>query len=64
MPPGFDTSAPKKNDGRSHVGMENTKRRIRELCGGEIKIESTVGKGTTATVTLPKEGQHHENTVS
>ena len=61
---GFDTSAPKKNDGRSHVGMENTKRRIRELCGGEIKIESTVGKGTTATVTLPKEGQHHENTVS
>lgn len=60
---GFDMTAPKKDDGRSHVGMENTKRRIKEMCGGEVLIESAVGEGTTATVRLPKEEQHHENTV-
>ena len=61
---GFDVSAPLKDDGRTHVGMDNTKRRIKEMCGGEIKIESTLGKGTTATVILPKEGQNFEDTVS
>ena len=61
---GFDTKAKRPNDGRSRVGMENTRRRIKEMCGGEIKIESAVGKGTTATVILPKEGQRNENTMS
>ena len=60
---GFDTEAPKKDDGRSHVGMENTRRRIKEMCGGEVIITSTVGEGTVATVILPKEEQHHEDTV-
>ncbi len=61
---GFDTAAPLKQDGRSHVGMENTRQRVKELCGGEIRVESTIGQGTTATIILPKEGQPHENTVS
>ena len=61
---GFDTSAQKPRDGRSHVGMENTKRRIAEMCSGEIIIESAVGKGTVAKVILPKEGQHNEDTLS
>ena len=61
---GFDTSAEKKDDGRSHVGMENTRKRIREMCGGKVKIESKVGEGTVATVVLPKEGQNNEDTVS
>ncbi len=61
---GFDTSAPKKDDGRSHVGMENTRRRLKEMCGGEVKIESTPGEGTVATAILPKEGQKNEDTVS
>ena len=61
---GFETSAERKDDGRSHVGMENTIRRVKDMCGGEIRIESTVGEGTTATVILPKEGQPNENTVS
>ncbi len=57
---GFDVTAEKKDDGRSHVGMENTRRRIRDMCGGEVKTESTVGEGTTATVILPKS---HQNRV-
>ena len=61
---GFDTTAEKKNDGRSHVGMENTVRRVNDMCGGEVRIESKVGEGTVARVILPKEGQPDENTVS
>ena len=61
---GFDTGAEKKDDGRSHVGMENTIRRIKEMCSGEVRIESKIGEGTVAAVILPKEGQNNENTVS
>ena len=53
---GFDTEQ-KKNDGRSHVGMENTRRRLKELCNAEVIITSVVGEGTVATVLLPKEDQ-------
>ena len=60
---GFDQNAPKQNDGKSHVGMENTKKRLHDMCGGEVKIESVVGEGTTATVILPKEEQPNENIV-
>ena len=60
---GFDVNE-QKNDGRSHIGMENTKKRLRDMCGGEVRIESVVGEGTTATVILPKEEQPNENTVS
>ena len=59
---GFDVNK-RKNDGRSHIGMENTCRRIKDICGGEVIIESVVGEGTTARVILPKEGQKHEDTV-
>ena len=69
---GFDVNAARelqetKSDGRSHVGMENTKRRIAEMCGGSVVIESTPGEGTVATVILPKSGQRggaNENSVS
>ncbi len=54
---GFDTTAARKDDGRSHVGMENTRTRLKEMCGGEILTESTVGEGTVVTITLPKEEQ-------
>ena len=42
---------------RSHIGMENTKRRIREMCGGEIVTESKIDEGTTVRIILPKAGQ-------
>ena len=57
---GFDVEATRGNqetDGRSHVGMENTKRRIKEMCGGEVVIESTIDVGTTARLILPKDNQ-------
>ncbi len=59
---GFDTTEV-KNDGRSHIGMDNVRRRIKEMCGGSVRIESKIGEGTVATVTLPKEGQNNEDPV-
>ena len=61
---GFDTSAPPKQDNKSHVGMDNTRMRLREMCGGDVIIDSTVNEGTTATIILPKEGQKIENIMS
>ena len=51
---GFDPEAPGKDDGRSHVGMENTKKRLMDMCNADIVIESKVGEGTTARVIIPK----------
>ena len=59
---GFDTEQ-KKDDGRSHVGMENTRKRLKDMCGADVIITSVVGEGTVATVMLPKEEQNNENTV-
>lgn len=51
---GFDTSKPIEDDGRSHVGMENVKQRLKELCDADVIIESEIGVGTTATIRIPK----------
>ncbi|MBQ3841097.1 MAG: histidine kinase [Ruminiclostridium sp.] len=61
---GYDTTAEKKDDGRSHVGMENTKKRLKDMCGADITITSEVGVGTTVTVTIPKKEETNEDTVS
>ena len=50
---GFDPSVP-KNDGKSHVGIENVRQRLTNMCGGTLSIESEVGKGTLATIVIPK----------
>ena len=36
------------------MGMENTKKRLQEMCGGEVIITSEIGKGTVAKVIIPK----------
>lgn len=51
---GFDTSVPIEDDGRSHVGMENVRQRLKELCNADVIIESEIGKGTTAAIRIPK----------
>ena len=51
---GFDVNAPQKDDGRSHIGMENIKKRLKDMCSAEIVIESEPGRGTTAKVIIPK----------
>lgn len=52
---GFDVNAPLTDNKKSHVGIENTRSRFESIMGGELDIQSEVGKGTTVTVTLPKD---------
>ena len=44
-----------RTDGHSHVGIANVRERLSAMCGGTLDIQSTVGGGTTATITIPKE---------
>lgn len=57
---GFDINEV-KNDGRSHIGMENTKKRLYDMCNGEVIIESEIGKGTTVRVIIPDTKSDEEN---
>ncbi len=60
---GFDTSAPRKEDGRSHVGIENTRKRLKDMCGADVITTSVIGEGTTVKVVLPKEVHNNENAL-
>ena len=53
---GFDPTKP-KDDGKRHVGIENVRQRLFNMCGGTLSIESEVGKGTLATIIIPKGGK-------
>ena len=50
---GFDVEET-VDDGRQHLGIKNTRYRIREMTGGSLTIESTPGKGTTVKIRIPK----------
>jgi len=51
---GFDVNE-QKNDGRSHVGMNNIKARLKEMLGARVEFESAEGVGTKVTIIIPKE---------
>ena len=44
-----------KQDGRSHIGIENVRNRLSAMCNGTLRIESEIDVGTTATISIPKE---------
>ena len=51
--PGFDPNE-SKNDGLSHMGLNNVRQRLQRICGGKLEVWSEPGKGTTVTMILPK----------
>ena len=51
---GFDTTVPPADDTRSHVGIVNVRQRLKEMVDGTLEIDSEIGKGTVATVRIPK----------
>ncbi len=51
---GFDINE-QKNDGRSHVGMDNIKTRLKETLNARVDFSSTIGVGTKVTIVIPKE---------
>ena len=54
--PGFQPEVTPQ-DGRSHIGIQNVRSRLKWACGGTLRIESAPGRGTVATIVLPKEGE-------
>lgn len=51
---GFDTEKLSETEsGHKHIGIANTKERLRAICKGEMKIESTPDKGTRVTIIIP-----------
>lgn len=50
---GFDPDAPLKQDEEHvHVGLTNVRSRLKKMTGGQMMIESTLGKGTKVTVRI------------
>ncbi len=50
---GFDVDE-KKNDGRSHVGVSNIRKRLEEIMHADIETESEIGGGTVVVIKIPK----------
>ena len=41
-------------ENRGHVGLRNTRERIRFMCHGDLTVRSRPGKGTKVTISIPK----------
>lgn len=50
---GFDPDAPYSTDG-THIGIQNVRERIEDMCGGTLTVESEMGKGTAVTIRIPR----------
>lgn len=49
---GFDTEAA-PDQTRTHIGIENVRRRLRDMCGGTLEVKSMTGVGTRVTMRIP-----------
>ena len=47
---GFDT----ENKNIYHIGVKSTIKRLNMMCNGTLTIESEIGKGTRALITIPR----------
>ena len=53
---GFDPQ--NKDIDKPHIGIENVRYRLNNMCGGTLTIDSVVGQGTVAVITVPRGGQN------
>lgn len=44
-------------DSRSHIGIQNVRKRLKDISGGTLIITSALNVGTSAVITIPKEGK-------
>lgn len=52
---GFDVNNPvKSDDGRSHVGMNNVRDRLKQMCNATTTIESSPGNGCRTEIFIPE----------
>ena len=57
---GFDAEED-KNDGKTHIGIENVRKRLWAMMNATLDIFSKKGSGTKAVIKLPKEGKNNDN---
>ncbi|MEE0060786.1 MAG: histidine kinase [Acutalibacteraceae bacterium] len=48
------TKPPEYKDNRSHIGLDNVRKRVESMCKGEVLFVSTPNIGTTVYMSLPK----------
>lgn len=57
---GFDekalSEARSEEEGKKHIGIPNTKKRLELMCAGSLAIHSTPGQGTVCEISIPKRG--------
>ena len=53
---GFDPDQ-KADDQETHIGLQNVKERIEQMCGGKMILQSEIGQGTTVTLLIPDSAQ-------
>jgi len=48
-----------------YIGIKNVTERIQSMCGGSLKVDSVIGRGTVITITIPrKEGEKTDENSS
>ena len=57
---GYDTSCP-SDQSKTHIGLENVRRRLQLQCNGTLEINSQVGGGTVVVITIPKGEMQYGN---
>ena len=50
---GFSVKETPRTD-EPHIGIQNVRERLQNLCGGTLTIESEKGKGTCVTIRIPR----------
>lgn len=45
---------------QTHVGLKNVKARLHSMCGGELFVTSSPGRGTMAVVEIPKDWEEQQ----
>lgn len=49
---GFDPTQAERGE-ETHIGIQNVKERIKQMCGGTMILRSEIGKGTDVTLFIP-----------
>ena len=57
---GYDPEALPEDD-RMHIGIQNVRERLQDICRGALTIQSAPGAGTTAVIRIPKQSRRRRS---